>query len=53
MVVFSGAFAGQFSYGYTARAVTIGTYVFPAISAGCMYDPEVRSVNGKMAIRVE
>jgi uncharacterized protein YfaS (alpha-2-macroglobulin family) len=38
---------------YAARAVSPGRYVYPAITAGCMYDPEIRSVNGRMAVEVK
>jgi uncharacterized protein YfaS (alpha-2-macroglobulin family) len=53
MILFTGAFNGKVSYYYAARAVTVGTYVYPALCASCMYDPDVRSVNGKTTVRVE
>ena len=53
MILFTGAFSGKVTYHYAARAVTVGSYVYPALSASCMYDPDVRSVNGKSTLRVE
>ena len=40
-------------YSYLARAVTPGTYVWPAADASRMYDPATRSVNGSGTLTVE
>jgi uncharacterized protein YfaS (alpha-2-macroglobulin family) len=52
LLLFTGAFNGKRTYYYAARAVTIGDYVYPAISAACMYDAEIRSVNGRGRLQV-
>lgn len=46
VLVFVDRLAGTQSCYYAARAVTPGDYVYPAVSAECMYDPSVRSVHG-------
>jgi uncharacterized protein YfaS (alpha-2-macroglobulin family) len=40
-------------YRYIVRAVTKGKFTLPPISASCMYDPSIKSVNGKGAVEVE
>ena len=40
-------------YMYIVRAVTRGKFVLPAISAMCMYDPSIVSVNGQGRIEVK
>ncbi|MCX6348898.1 MAG: hypothetical protein NTV79_05285 [Candidatus Aureabacteria bacterium] len=52
MIVFTGGFTGRKSYFYAARAVTAGEFVYPALSASCMYDPSIRSVHGRGVVRV-
>ncbi len=42
-----GAVRGEGQYEYLCRAVTPGEYVWPALDAGRMYDPGVRSVHGE------
>ena len=37
---------------YAVRAVTRGEFVLPAISASCMYDPSIESINGQGKISV-
>ncbi|MBN2684712.1 MAG: hypothetical protein JXR40_05490 [Pontiellaceae bacterium] len=39
-------------YYYAVRAVTVGEFVWPAVSAACMYDPSIESVHGAGTIRV-
>jgi len=52
MIAFTGAFRGEKSYYYAVRAVTVGDFVMPAVSASCMYDSSIRSVHGRGRIRV-
>ncbi len=52
VLVFPGAFDGGKSYCYALRAVTVGEFVWPAVSASCMYNPEIESVSGKGTIRI-
>lgn len=40
-------------YRYAARAVTKGEFTLPPISASCMYDPSIVSVNGQGKVKVE
>ena len=37
----------KFTYKYVVRAVTKGDFILPPISAECMYDPSIKSVNGQ------
>ena len=58
VVLFIDRIYGKKSYYYVARAVTKGSFVYPAISGECMYDPDVRSTggaieNGKLKIESE
>lgn len=39
-------------YRYVARAVTPGKFKLPPVSAECMYDPSIRSVNGAGEITI-
>lgn len=39
-------------YRYIVRAVTKGKFTLPPISASCMYDPSIKSVNGKGSVEV-
>ncbi len=43
VVLFVDSIDGRKSYYYVARAVTRGTFIYPAISGECMYAPDVRS----------
>ena len=43
---------GLLRYRYVVRAVTKGDFTLPPISASCMYDPSILSVNGAGKIRV-
>jgi len=52
-LAFTGSFDGRLSYYYAARAVTVGKYVYPALSASCMYDPEARSLHGATTLEVK
>ncbi len=51
LLVFGEVF-GEGVYEYLARAVTLGSYVWPAADAGRMYDAEVRSVHGRTRLEV-
>ncbi len=53
LVIFTGAFSGKQSFYYVARAVTIGDFVWPPVSAACMYDPDTRSVHDQSRLQVE
>ena len=44
---------GLFHYRYVTRAVTKGDFTLPPISASCMYDPSILSVNGAGKVKVE
>jgi uncharacterized protein YfaS (alpha-2-macroglobulin family) len=52
MIAFTGSFSGEKSYYYALRAVTVGEFVLPAISASCMYDPDIQSVHGRGSVRI-
>ncbi len=39
-------------YRYIARAVTKGKFTLPPINASCMYDPSIKSINGKGEVEV-
>jgi uncharacterized protein YfaS (alpha-2-macroglobulin family) len=47
VLVFINRLKGLQTYHYVARAVSSGTYIHPAISAECMYDPAIRSLHGR------
>ncbi|MBI3987961.1 MAG: alpha-2-macroglobulin, partial [Lentisphaerae bacterium] len=53
LLVFTGPFSGFKEYFYTVRAVTRGRFALPAISAECMYDPEIQSRHGAGTIMVK
>ena len=52
MLLFTSAFNGKKNFHYTVRAVTEGEFVWPALSAVCMYDPAIKSVHGAQRIKV-
>jgi hypothetical protein len=43
---------GNNQFYYAARAVTKGDFVLPAITASCMYDPTIKSINGRGRVSV-
>jgi alpha-2-macroglobulin len=53
LILFTGPVHGAATYYYAARAVTPGKYVYPPITASCMYDPETRSVHGRAQVEVK
>jgi uncharacterized protein YfaS (alpha-2-macroglobulin family) len=53
VILFINSVNGTARYYYAVRAVTPGEYVYPPVSAECMYDPLVRSVNGKRKITIK
>lgn len=53
MVAFTGEFCVRGEYFYAVRAVTPGTFAWPAISAECMYDPAVRCLRGARKVIVK
>jgi uncharacterized protein YfaS (alpha-2-macroglobulin family) len=52
LLLFGGRLTAGSVYYYSARAVTPGRYVWPAIAAEAMYDPAVRSRQGGRTIEV-
>ena len=44
---------GKHHYRYVVRAVTKGDFTLPPVSASCMYDPSIVSVNGAGKVKVE
>lgn len=52
LVLFISSLEGSNSFFYSARAVTPGTYVWPPVSAECMYDSSVRSIHGCATLEV-
>ncbi|MBN2703362.1 MAG: alpha-2-macroglobulin family protein [Pontiellaceae bacterium] len=40
------------NYCYAVRAVTVGEFVWPAVSASSMYDPSIESIHGKSRVHV-
>ena len=51
-LIFLPAFAGRGVYHYALRAVSEGQFIYPSISAHCMYDPELRSRHGEHVLRI-
>ena len=52
MIAFTGPFSGEKSCYHAVRAVTVGDFVLPAISASCMYDSDIQSIHGRGHVRV-
>jgi len=54
VVMFIGSVSGSKSYYYVARAVTRGSFAYPAISVECMYDPQIfsRAYSGDGVLQV-
>jgi alpha-2-macroglobulin len=52
LLIFTGPVSGTQNFYYAARAVTPGQFVYPPVSAACMYDPEIRSTQGRTEITV-
>jgi uncharacterized protein YfaS (alpha-2-macroglobulin family) len=52
LLVFADFPAGSSEYRYLVRAVTAGTFAWPAVEASCMYDPDVYSVHGKSNLQI-
>lgn len=52
LLLFTGPCSGLRTFYYAVRAVTPGSFVYPAVTASCMYDPEIRSVSGGRTITV-
>ncbi|HBA85762.1 MAG TPA: hypothetical protein DCZ95_16895 [Verrucomicrobia bacterium] len=53
VVGFTDRFTGERRFYYAVRAVSKGSFVYPALSAECMYDPGIRSIHGKTQIEVK
>jgi uncharacterized protein YfaS (alpha-2-macroglobulin family) len=52
LLLFTGSVGGERIFYYAARVVTPGTFTVPAITASCMYDPEIRSLAGRGKLEV-
>ena len=52
LVLFTGSIGGVHVFHYAARAVTPGVFVYPPVTAACMYEPEIRSVSGGRTVEV-
>ena len=52
LLLFTGSINGRSTFYYAARAVTPGTYIYPPVTAACMYEPEIRSVQGGRSVTV-
>jgi len=53
LLLFTGPLSGERSFYYAARVVTPGTFVVPAISAACMYAPDMLSVSGRGKVEIK
>jgi uncharacterized protein YfaS (alpha-2-macroglobulin family) len=53
LVAFASTFSGRQTYAYAVRAVAPGRFAGPAVTASCMYAPELRSVHGRTMVVVE
>jgi uncharacterized protein YfaS (alpha-2-macroglobulin family) len=53
LLAFTKLESGTHHFYYAVRAVTRGSYQYPAVRAECMYDPGIASRSGVGAIKVE
>jgi hypothetical protein len=53
LLLFTGSVSGERLFYYAARVVTPGTFTVPAITASCMYAPEIRSLNGRAVVEIK
>ncbi|MCX6998663.1 MAG: hypothetical protein NTV49_16675, partial [Kiritimatiellaeota bacterium] len=53
LLLFTGSINGKRTFYYAARVVTPGTFTVPAITASCMYDPEIRSLSGRGKVEIK
>ncbi len=53
LLLFTGGVNGERQFYYAARVVTPGTFTIPAVTASCMYDPEIRSLSGRGKLEVK
>ncbi len=53
LILFTNFPAGIAEYACLVRAVTVGTFVWPAATASCQYDPRVQSIHGQGTLRIE
>jgi hypothetical protein len=53
LILFTGSIGGRREFHYAVRAVTPGHFVWPAVQAGAMYDPAIRSAHGAGWLEVE
>ena len=52
LLLFTGALSGTHTFYYAVRAVTPGDFVYPPVTAACMYETEIRSVQGGRRVTV-
>ncbi len=52
LLLFTGPVNGELSFYYAVRAVTPGDFIYPPLTAACMYEPEIRSVHGGCRVEV-
>lgn len=53
LIIFAGSFSGKKAFYYLLRSVTPGVYIYPPITAECMYDPDLISISGGGKICIE
>lgn len=53
LILFPAPFSGSTKYYYTVRAVSSGTFAMPPVTAECMYNPEIRSIQGAGVVSVK
>jgi uncharacterized protein YfaS (alpha-2-macroglobulin family) len=53
LLLFTGNVSGERMFYYAARVVTPGKFIVPAITASCMYDPEIRSLAGRTTVEIK
>ena len=53
LLLFTGNVSGERMFYYTARVVTLGRFTVPAVTASCMYDPEIRSLSGRTKVEIK
>ena len=53
LLLFADLRPGSHVYRYIVRAVTRGRFRLPAISAFCMYDPDITSVHGAGTVIID
>ena len=52
LILFANPAEGESRYSYVVRAVTVGTFALPPVSAECMYDSSIHSLHGAGTVEV-